>query len=65
MVSRLELNGETFANYNLLWLNVPAERDKRARRNKDDGQAPEKVDSFRGVKFASWLRIFMQVSRRS
>ncbi|KAG1750557.1 uncharacterized protein EDB91DRAFT_1108147 [Suillus paluster] len=44
MASRLELN----------------ERDKHTRRIKDDGQASEKVDSFRGVTFASWLRIFMQ-----
>ncbi|KAG0701633.1 hypothetical protein DFH29DRAFT_806009 [Suillus ampliporus] len=44
MASRLELN----------------ERDKHTRRTKDDGQASEKVDSFRGVTFASWLRIFMQ-----
>ncbi|KAG2040882.1 TPR-like protein [Suillus americanus] len=44
MLSRLELN----------------ERDKHTRRAKDDGQASEKVDSFRGVTFSSWLRIFMQ-----
>ncbi|OJA08708.1 hypothetical protein AZE42_08889 [Rhizopogon vesiculosus] len=37
------------------------ERD-RHRRNKDDSQAHGKVDSFRGIKFASWLRIFMQYS---
>lgn len=44
MVSRLELN----------------ERDKHTRRTKDDGQASEKVVSFRGVTFSSWLRVFMQ-----
>ncbi|KAG2354401.1 hypothetical protein BDR07DRAFT_1306230 [Suillus spraguei] len=27
---------------------------------KDENQASEKVDSFRGVTFSSWLRIFMQ-----
>jgi hypothetical protein len=40
----------------------PAERDRHVRRNKDDGHATVKVDSFRGVNFASWRRIFMQVS---
>ncbi|KAG2139828.1 uncharacterized protein EDB93DRAFT_1241934 [Suillus bovinus] len=44
MVSRLELN----------------ERDRHTRRAKDDSQTSEKVDSFRGVTFSSWLRIFMQ-----
>ncbi|KAJ8592172.1 hypothetical protein M405DRAFT_859982 [Rhizopogon salebrosus TDB-379] len=44
MASRLELN----------------ERDRHIRRNKDDGHAPVKVNSFRGVSFASWRRIFIQ-----
>ncbi|KAF8549682.1 TPR-like protein [Imleria badia] len=36
------------------------ERDKHLRKSKDDGQQPEKVDSFRGVSFENWLRLFMQ-----
>ncbi|KAI6031287.1 hypothetical protein BKA83DRAFT_4198140 [Pisolithus microcarpus] len=44
MASRLELN----------------ERDKHVRRGRDDGLNPEKVDSFRGVSFDNWLRVFMQ-----
>ncbi|KAG2056694.1 TPR-like protein [Suillus hirtellus] len=44
MVSRLELN----------------ERDRHTRKAKDDGQASDKIDSFRGVTFSNWLRIFMQ-----
>jgi hypothetical protein len=45
-------------------INSHAERDRHVRRNKDDGHAPVKVNSFRGVNFASWRRIFMQVSPR-
>ncbi|KAF8126331.1 hypothetical protein EV363DRAFT_1174437 [Boletus edulis] len=36
------------------------ERDKHLRKSKDDGQSSQKVDSFRGVSFENWLRIFMQ-----
>ncbi|KIJ64224.1 hypothetical protein HYDPIDRAFT_175610 [Hydnomerulius pinastri MD-312] len=38
------------------------ERDKHIRKSKDDGQLQEKVDSFRGVSFDNWLRVFMQHS---
>lgn len=31
------------------------------RKSKDDSQQPGKVDSFRGVSFENWLRLFMQV----
>ncbi|KAI6048063.1 hypothetical protein EDC04DRAFT_2556141 [Pisolithus marmoratus] len=44
MASRLELN----------------ERNKHVRKGRDDELSPEKVDSFRGVSFDNWLRIFMQ-----
>ncbi|KAG6331587.1 hypothetical protein ID866_7502 [Astraeus odoratus] len=44
MASRLELN----------------ERDKHVRKGKDGNMNYEKVDSFRGVLFDNWLRIFMQ-----
>lgn len=44
MASRLELN----------------ERDKHIRKGRDDSLNTEKVDSFRGVSFENWLRVFMQ-----
>lgn len=43
-----------------LWL-IYAERDKHLRKLKDDSQQPGRVDSFRGVSFENWLRLFMQV----
>ncbi|KAG8215367.1 hypothetical protein J3R82DRAFT_8964 [Butyriboletus roseoflavus] len=36
------------------------ERDKHLRKSKDDSQQPGKVNSFRGVSFENWLRLFMQ-----
>lgn len=43
-----------------LWL-IYVERDKHLRKSKDDRQQPGMVDSFRGVTFENWLRIFTQV----
>ncbi|KAG9310821.1 hypothetical protein JVU11DRAFT_8674 [Chiua virens] len=36
------------------------ERDKHLRKLKDDSQQPGRVDSFRGISFENWLRLFMQ-----
>lgn len=61
MASRLELIGlSQLHSGTVLWL-IYAERDKHLRKSKDDNQQSEKVDSFRGVSFENWLRLFMQV----
>ncbi|KAH7882558.1 hypothetical protein F5I97DRAFT_1906074 [Phlebopus sp. FC_14] len=36
------------------------ERDKHMRKVKNDNQQADKVDSFRGLSFENWLRVFMQ-----
>jgi hypothetical protein len=37
------------------------EQVNNARKSKDNQDKPAKVDIFRGVSFANWLRLFMQV----